>query len=257
MSREFSTRYDKTCETCQSSFVARYVLAKFCSQRCKEWAHSRPGRVPPPLRPKVRGCESCGADMTGRHGNARFCDQSCWYRFHNPLADVTAPLSCDVCLAIFFRKTPRGIVPKFCSPRCEQWRRRNPDATWDPDRTCEHCGVSIAHMRADARYCTAGHAAAAKGHERRVKIRSLPREKISHVRVFERDGWRCHLCSRKINPSLKHPHPKSASLDHVIPISDPDSPGHVWANVAASHLTCNLRKNNKSMGEQLMLFGAA
>lgn len=252
-SRPVSTRYTKTCVTCETEFTARMPFALYCTERCKGWAHRVPGTKPPELRDKARGCEQCGASMAGRHGNARFCDQKCWHRFHNPPPDLTVPRTCDVCSVWFMRKFTHGLEPKFCSGQCEQWRRRNPDRVWQHQRNCDHCGTDINHMRSGAKYCNPSCASAFLGHRRRVTIRSLPHDAISKYKVFDRDGWRCQLCSKPISKTLKHPDPLSPSLDHVIPISEPGSPGHVWTNVQASHLTCNLKKHTRSMGEQLAL----
>jgi len=70
--------------------------------------------------------------------------------------------------------------------------------------------------------------------------------------VFERDGWICQLCGRKINKRLKYPNPRSGSIDHIVPLSrgGNDSP----VNVQATHLRCNLGKNATNKG-QLRLFG--
>jgi 5-methylcytosine-specific restriction endonuclease McrA len=81
----------------------------------------------------------------------------------------------------------------------------------------------------------------------------LPREHIDKVRVFERDKWRCGICHRKVDKRLTYPHPRSASLDHIIPRSQGGP--HLYINVQCSHLSCNLRKRTKSCGEQLLLFG--
>ena len=61
--------------------------------------------------------------------------------------------------------------------------------------------------------------------------------------IFERDGWICGICGRKINRRLKNPNPFSVSIDHIIPLSKggDDSP----TNVQAAHLRCNMSKNNK------------
>jgi hypothetical protein len=39
------------------------------------------------------------------------------------------------------------------------------------------------------------------------------------------------------------PHPKAPTLDCIIPLSAPDSPGFVPANVQAAHFDCNWRKS--------------
>jgi len=68
--------------------------------------------------------------------------------------------------------------------------------------------------------------------------------------IFERDGWRCGICGRKINKKLKWPNPLSASIDHIIPLSNGGSDSPV--NLQATHLRCNQGKNNRN-GEQLRL----
>jgi len=67
------------------------------------------------------------------------------------------------------------------------------------------------------------------------------------IDIFERDGWICGICGRKINKQLKHPHKYSPSVDHIIPLSKGgiDTP----INLQASHLECNLRKHTSSGGQ--------
>lgn len=59
-------------------------------------------------------------------------------------------------------------------------------------------------------------------------------------RVFERDGWRCGICSGAIDPALRWPDVGCAVVDHVVPLAaggahDPD-------NWQAAHNQCNADK---------------
>ena len=65
-------------------------------------------------------------------------------------------------------------------------------------------------------------------------------EKVLPTDVFIRDKWVCGICSSKINKKLKWPHPKSISLDHVIPLIKGGD--HAMANCQAAHLECNVCK---------------
>jgi len=56
----------------------------------------------------------------------------------------------------------------------------------------------------------------------------------------------CYLCGEKINFRLKHPNPKSPSLDHVIALSRGGT--HTLGNVAMTHLKCNLSKQSNLAG---------
>jgi hypothetical protein len=66
-------------------------------------------------------------------------------------------------------------------------------------------------------------------------------ENVDPAKVYARDNWTCHICGEKVDRKLKHPDPLSASLDHVRPLSKGGL--HSYANCAASHLQCNLRKH--------------
>lgn len=72
---------------------------------------------------------------------------------------------------------------------------------------------------------------------------------ITRRAVYERCRWKCSICGKRVSPRRKYPHPKSASLDHIVPLSwRQDSPGHVWGNVTLAHLVCNQRKGARWAG---------
>lgn len=91
------------------------------------------------------------------------------------------------------------------------------------------------------------------GHERRAIMHGADSEVFTHKEIFDRDGWICGLCHKKIDKRLKHGHPMAVQLDHIIPFTK--GGGHLRTNVQASHRICNNRKYNLGGGEQLMLIG--
>lgn len=77
-------------------------------------------------------------------------------------------------------------------------------------------------------------------------------EPYTDAYIFERDGWICQICGQKINRRLKHPNPRSKSIDHIIPLSKGGSDSPI--NVQTAHLRCNMSKNAGN-GGQLRLIG--
>lgn len=63
---------------------------------------------------------------------------------------------------------------------------------------------------------------------------------IDPVLLYDLHWWICHICKEPIDPALRVPNPRAASLDHIIPLSKGGE--HVWANCAPSHLECNYKK---------------
>lgn len=76
-------------------------------------------------------------------------------------------------------------------------------------------------------------------------------EDFEEIEIFERDKWRCQICKKKIDPTLRKPNLMSKSIDHIVPVAQIG--GWTRANVRASHLICNIRRNKYGGGEQLML----
>lgn len=66
-------------------------------------------------------------------------------------------------------------------------------------------------------------------------------------RIAARDGWICHLCSAPVDPALAHPHPLSASLDHLRPRSVGGS--HRRDNLKLAHLKCNEERGDLELLE--------
>ncbi|MET7795654.1 HNH endonuclease [Streptomyces decoyicus] len=91
-------------------------------------------------------------------------------------------------------------------------------------------------------------AAAASDARRRMREQqSRTGEAFAPIDVHTRDGWRCGLCGSPVDPELAWPHPLSASVDHVVPLSRGGE--HSMANVQSAHLGCNSRKGHRLPGQ--------
>lgn len=83
-----------------------------------------------------------------------------------------------------------------------------------------------------------------KKNRRRVLKYSGKYVYINIYNIYKRDRWKCGICGLRVNTKLKHPHPYSPSLDHIIPLSRGGS--HTPENVQLAHLRCNLSKGSKT-----------
>jgi len=154
------------------------------------------------------------------------------------------------CGARIYRR--RGESPATCY-RCSVRRRSG---------SCVGCGLAIGPSR---KYCDpcrvdATLEATRRARRKRRAIRAaLQRggrvERFTEVEIFERDGWRCHICRRKVRRKPRWPlDPERASLDHLWPLSRGGD--HTRDNVACAHLACNMRKSARvAEGVQLLLVG--
>jgi len=60
--------------------------------------------------------------------------------------------------------------------------------------------------------------------------------------VGDRDGWRCHLCGKKVNPTLSGMHEMGPTVDHLVPVSAGGLDELV--NVALAHRRCNTTRRD-------------
>jgi len=84
---------------------------------------------------------------------------------------------------------------------------------------------------------------------RRARLRNAETEVFTDLEIFERDGWMCGICGEPVDRSLKAPHARSVSLDHIIPVSKRGP--HTRANVRATHLRCNQIKSAREESENV------
>lgn len=87
-------------------------------------------------------------------------------------------------------------------------------------------------------------------YERRARKNQTLIEKFLVSEIYERDGWKCQLCGKKVDRKLKWPNPLSKSLDHIVPLIMGGA--HSKINVHLTHLQCNLRANKWGIKQTLL-----
>lgn len=141
---------------------------------------------------------------------------------------------CLWCARPFVARHPRGV---YCSDMCRTTPRTCNVYIVD----CEMCG-KVATLRKPGRFCSMRCKNAAKRDPRSRRNRGLVVGPL-RAAIFQRDGWRCHLCGESITTREFRNRPGDPTIDHLVPRSkggtnDP-------ANLAAAHNVCNQRRGNK------------
>jgi hypothetical protein len=138
-------------------------------------------------------------------------------------------------------RRPDRPVPRCCSKGCAQWLRVHPD------------------LKGSYSGPPADRATAQKAKARARRLRHAETwDGVPDEVIFERDGWRCRVpqCrerTRRISQKAKYPDRRSASIDHVVPLSE--GGGDTAPNKRASHLGCNLARGNRGGMDQLAMIG--
>lgn len=188
------------------------------------------------------------------------------------LSEFKAPdRECMVCGTMFEVTKHRKTC---CSPACTKGRSatvlKRQRLAGLPDRECEFCLEPVPmSARRDARFCSVScqqarwyvdHAVELRArtaewnrvndgrrrayrHARRARMYAVAYETFDAWEIAERDGWVCHICSLPVDRALGYPDPGSKSIDHVLPLIKGGS--HTRANVAISHLLCNIKKKDR------------
>jgi len=139
----------------------------------------------------------------------------------------------------------------FCSRDCKDKNRKKEEKkkriASKSERTCIGCNKVIPRSaRVDKKWCSEECALRVRSHTMNTQRRIRTSEEIQDFKrsdIYERDGWKCQLCGKAVNPKLSFPNPACASLDHVIPLSRGGS--HKTTNVQLAHLRCNTSRGNK------------
>jgi len=177
-------------------------------------------------------------------------------------SDRTA--TCDHCDTTFQTSFSKAT---YCSRACKDIAKNAERQALlnaaKPDRICAYCGTPLPKTkRADAKFCSAECNMQAHRQTRNFRRRAgtnaplRPRKSplINLADIAQRDGFRCGICGRKVDMSLKHPDPGFPSLDHVVPLANGGADIDP-ANLRLTHLRCNLSRRDGGGGEQLRFIG--
>lgn len=173
-------------------------------------------------------CERCGKKFRS-HG-ARYCSSQCRY-FVNTIRE------CEACGSSYH---PVGRVHiGVCSVACRDAR----------------AAATHARYLQTEPYKSARRAAKKRRSARRRASGDIKAQNIDPLKVFARDGWRCHLCGhstpRKLRGTYK---PRAPELDHIVTLADGGH--HTWTNVACACRQCNAAKGATSRGQLHIGFAA-
>lgn len=257
----FSPRVNKT--TGLNSIRAR----KYCSTKCKKQAASkratpRLGRKKKPKRIESH-CLGCGlhfirSSVSGRD-SGEYCSRGCWFEKKSRVAAERAALR-EIAVNWKPKLNPLVVAEIAALRRIARYVER-PRKT---QRPCIHCGVpTIGRMeyRRTCRVCAktmkraASKASPSRKRDKRIyksRRRAVERgataDRIDPIKVFERDGWRCHLCGRSTPRRLRGSYESNApEIDHVIPLAVGGT--HTWGNVKCSCRSCNGAKGAQARGQ--------
>ncbi len=223
-------RVDITCEHCGQLARVRQGT-RYCSSRCRD-ARSRQaarenGRYDAALAKRRE------ENARKREANARPCPYCGDPMLHPKRKQCGNP----ECLRAFNAEKARAWHRNYTATTGKRYatdRYREQAVEYDKRRR-EQQG----HWR--KQYPEA--AALADARRRTLKQQADQGERFAPIDVYERDGWTCGLCRLPVDPGLAWPHPMSASVDHILPLSQGGS--HALANVQCAHLSCNSRKRDR------------
>jgi hypothetical protein len=172
---------------------------------------------------------------------------------------IAQPRSCEACGYLFTPDDHRHRVARFCSPVCTG--ASDPDSSRVYWGTCYECKETFGPFQQQkpkwlCDVCRpVARARAAKDINRRKnsKRRGVALgERYSFRQIAERDGWRCHLCGKRVPDRPHKRRPLDGEIDHLVPVSAGgiDDP----SNVALSHRRCNMSRGARGPA-QLRLLG--
>lgn len=199
-------------------------------------------------------CVVCEATISIERGGPlpRYCSELCRKPHQRMLnrermrkaredRPTVVTLSCTECGETFTRSV-RGRRT-VCGNRCRNRRGRRAYARHHPDRlAAQRRSYRLRHPEK----FKWNEAKKAAYHRRRARKRGAVAETIRPAAVFARDGWLCGICQEPVDPDLRWPDARSASLDHIKPLARGGS--HTLSNVQLAHLSCNVAKRDRLPG---------
>lgn len=190
-------------------------------------------------------CAHCGAPFATSRSDKRYCGKPC--------QEAANPRRCD---------QPGCSKPHRARGLCTTHynQQLQPDRHRKSMTTCTVCGSSLIRASTSTRRpsCSVACRSALSGHDGSVGAYTWANDAAHRAReagalvvqvfgreqVFDRDGWTCQCCGLVVSLDTDALDPRSATVDHVIPISIGGE--HSLANAQCLCLRCNSIKQDRA-----------
>lgn len=281
---------EKKCEECGKLYIPKAHNGRWCSQECyklfrKKADHEAREKANP--LPEWLLCKVCGKEFKPTTKSNTVCSDECRREIKNKTRrDKTKNQERNprICL---YEECSKFFVPthhkqEFCSDRCRNIYTKEYKAMKGKEYLekrnkykqpmigyCFTCCKFFIKNSATQKYCSEecrkiGFQKYLDSEEYKITSRTSVMKrraakkgnkvgKIDINWINERDGFKCQICFKKVDFTLKSPHPMSASYDHIYPLSRGGE--HSNANLCLTHRICNTKKlNTVKQGVQPNLF---
>jgi hypothetical protein len=250
-------KYTGICECCGIEFFAKTRLKRFCSISCKS--------KQPYLVPSIDAtCKHCGKHFKAkRKCRSTFCSRSCQATYvaivkreiaaiHRlkPKYLYSMALLIEIAALHRIKKLNKKLYEAKSGTKkhklCKKCNNKFVYVVVNgcPPKYCQHCKEQVYadHKRKSSRISKA---------KRRAIYKRAEAESIDPFDIFERDGWRCHICGCKTPKSKRGTYSNNApEIDHIVTLADGGS--HILSNVACACRKCNQKKSSVSFGQLKM-----
>lgn len=200
-------------------------------------------------RRKLRTCEVCEAIYRPTYSGQHTCGRTCgvelrrreygtagkWLAAHGPASKIYIR-NCDECGTLF---VSRYAGRKRCSDTCS-----------DAANTRNIIANITRRYRTDPAFRDRVITAAQNRRADKLGIEQITTTAELTAYLMSRDRGRCGICRKPVRARTG---PMKPSIDHILPLSAGGK--HELSNVQLVHYRCNLSKNNRGSGEQLLLVG--
>lgn len=258
---------DRTCAVCGAPVMGR--RRRFCSDSCK---NARKRTTPNAV------CEVCLKPYVNRGGTkTRACSRACgwfitphprrstdlrWKQCHcgqwwianqggshcapPPPPPPRCPLvvaDCAWCAHAFVKTGLKRYCSHRCRDLCHPQRRKSSPISYGE---CVVCGEPFVRRasRGQRATCSGRCAKRVRRRRERKRLRDAPnRETYTLRQVAERDGWRCHICGKRVPDREYRARPLDPTIDHLVPVSAGGD--DTMVNVALAHNQCNWQRADR------------
>lgn len=253
-------RYCKNCGVYFSPARSRREDIAFCSKECNDAHRSKNDRRGP--RPRSTVCSVCGEKKECNHGRGKTICAECYspkvQKERREREQRKAEERFRTVIAFATRrdeKERQQEAERAERKRLKELKRQEAMLT----KTCRSCGALLISFIATSeeriptvcptcvsetnKRLKATHRTARKAKQRAVSV-----ESVDPILVFERDGWKCHLCGGPTPKEKRGPYEDDApELDHIVTLADGGE--HSYRNTACACRSCNIRKGSRSFGQ--------